>query len=265
MKWIRTVVVFDKGRLIDSKDWTEIHQGYTAAIGKLVHPPGAKDFTIRKKTKKIKNGKPTKQWWRNGVSPIKDQFLARLQEDDWIPEEPVSLREYFESLKKEDEDVQAILKTFPDKSDFKETLHSSLGDFDFFMKTPSGFRTVIEWETGNISSSHRSLNKLCLCLMAAQIDVGVLIVPSRDMYEHLTDRVGNWNELAPYLPYWNRVGLGLVTKGLLAVTVVEHDHLTVDPSVDYLSTKDDGNAARGAASIKQLTKKRRAKPKRRSS
>jgi len=243
MKWIRTAIVFDKGELIDSPAWAKIHNGYRAAIKNLVHPSGTEKFTIRKKTRKMKDGKPTSQWWRNGVTPIKEQFLERLKTDGWIPEEPVSLREYFKSLSQEDKDVQAILRTFPDKKGFTETLRSSLGDFDFFMKTRSGFRAVIEWETGNISSSHRSLNKLCLCLMAGQMDVGVLIVPSRAMYEHLTDRVGNWNELAPYLPYWNRVGAALVKKGLLAVTVVEHDRLTEDTSVPYISTKDDGGAA----------------------
>lgn len=117
---------------------------------------------------------------------------------------------------------------------------------DCYFKINDSWRAVIEWETGNISSSHRSMNKLCLALMAQQTEVAVLIVPSREMYPHLTDRVGNWMELSPYLHFWKKVG-GYVKSGLLAITVVEHDKLTDDPAVPYIGQGTDGRSAEGAA------------------
>ncbi len=70
------------------------------------------------------------------------------------------------------------------------------------IKGDNGMQIAIEWETGNISSSHRSMNKLALALGAGIIQVGVLIVPSRSLYEHLTDRIGNIGELSGYLSMW---------------------------------------------------------------
>lgn len=37
----------------------------------------------------------------------------------------------------------------------------------------AGLRCVIEWETGNVSSSHRSMNKLCVRLNAGIIESGM--------------------------------------------------------------------------------------------
>jgi hypothetical protein len=53
MKIIRTVVILDKGGIIDSTEWETIHSTYTKAIHAIVHPPGNKVFTLRQKTKKL--------------------------------------------------------------------------------------------------------------------------------------------------------------------------------------------------------------------
>jgi hypothetical protein len=71
------------------------------------------------------------------------------------------------------------------------------------------------------------------------------------MYPHLTDRIGNWLELSPYLHFWKKAGQ-FVKRGLLAITVVEHDELTDDPAVPYFATGGDGNSARGLAKTKKL-------------
>ena len=245
MKWIRTIVVFDRGNLIDSSEWAKVHEGYVEAITAMVHPPGSESFTIRRKVVTWETspaGKKKKKEKRNGVKPMREQFARRLKDSGWKLEEAVTLRAFFDSLGKAEHGVESYLKLFPSKEEYKQTIENSPGDFDCFLTTPTGKRAVIEWETGNISSSHRSLNKLCLSLMAEQIDMGVLIVPSRSLYEHVTDRIGNIDELSPYLPYWNKVG-ALVKQGLLAVTVVEHDHLTDDEAVPYLKQGDDGRSA----------------------
>ena len=61
---------------------------------------------------------------------------------------------------------------------------------------------VAEWETGNVSSSHRALNKLALGLMEGVVRAGVLVVPSREMGRWITDRTGNFPEIEPYFPIY---------------------------------------------------------------
>jgi len=249
MKVIRTVVVLDRGGVIDSAEWGKIHSTYTDAIRAMVYPPGNKVFTMRKKARKLnKKGKPTTQWNRNGVTSIKRQFLDELLKRNWRLEEPLNISVLAETYRASKEAEELFLE-YPSKQAIAEPLHNLVGDFDCFFKICDTYRAVIEWETGNISSSHRSMNKLCLALMAAQIEVGVLIVPSRIMYPHLTDRIGNWMELSPYLHFWKKAG-AFVKRGLLAVTVVEHDELTDDPSVPYIGQGRDGRSAEGAAKAK---------------
>jgi hypothetical protein len=48
----------------------------------------------------------------------------------------------------------------------------------------------------------------------------MLVVPSREFYKFLTDRVGNWSELEPYLDLWKAIPC---KSGVLEVLVVEHD------------------------------------------
>jgi hypothetical protein len=240
MKFIRTVVVFDRGSLIDSEQWATMHKTYVEALHGVVHPPGNGRFVIRKKIRKLTaSGNPSTQWMRNGVVPIKDQFLANLRKAGWLAEKPVVERGS-PALQKAHERAAVLLKEYPSKRDFRledpdwaEVFHEKVGDFDFFTEIKGGVRCVIEWETGNISSSHRSMNKLCLVMLAGLIDIGVVILPSRLLYAHLTDRIGNWMELSPYLPLWQRIGQGM-ERGLLAVTVVEHDELTDNPEIDIV-------------------------------
>jgi len=244
MKVIRTLVVLDRGGIIDSKEWERIHATYTDAIRAMVYPSGNKIFTIRRKTRKInKKGKSTTQWNRNGVTPIKQQFLAELLKRNWRLEEPLNISALMENYKVSKEAEELFLE-YPSKRAISEPLHDLVGDLDCFFRVADMWRAVIEWETGNISSSHRSMNKLCLALMAGEIEVGVLIVPSRSLYPHLTDRIGNWMELSPYLHFWKKMG-AFVKKGLLAVTVVEHDELTDDPSASYIGQGRDGRSAEG--------------------
>lgn len=81
------------------------------------------------------------------------------------------------------------------------------------------------------------------------MDAGVLIVPSRDLYEHLTDRIGNISELSGYLEMW--AGLApSIERGLFAISIIEHDFLTDDPAFPYLPTGGDGRAKEGQAKRK---------------
>jgi hypothetical protein len=246
MKLIRTVIVFDRGDVSSNEGWAETYRAYSDVIRQMVNPPGSDRFRIRAKTRKVDSqGRKTSQWNRNGVPPIKNQFFNGMAKAGWQTEEVVSLDSYLKSYRQ----IHPLI-TYPNLTPLTEDLNTSVGDFDFAYKTASGFRTVIEWETGNVSSSHRSLNKLCLALMANLMDAGVLIVPSRALYPHLTDRIGNWREICPYLTLLQVAGDSpLMARGLLVVTVVEHDEIVRDDSIPYLKQGPDGRSAEGRAKV----------------
>jgi hypothetical protein len=110
------------------------------------------------------------------------------------------------------------------------------GGFDAVLATKYG-PVVVEWETGNISSSHRSLNKMALFLQEGKIAAGVLVVPSREMYKYLTDRVGNMQELEPYLKMWRSLPC---KSGALEIVVIEHD--ATSEKVPKIQKGTDGRA-----------------------
>jgi hypothetical protein len=96
---------------------------------------------------------------------------------------------------------------------------------------------ALEWETGNISSSHRAVNKMVLGLLRGVFLGTALVLPSRKLYPYLTDRIGNYEELEPYFDVWRAVE---IQEGFLAVFVIEHD--AVDSSVPRIMKGTDGRA-----------------------
>lgn len=127
----------------------------------------------------------------NGVVPIKKPCLEHLRTRGWKTE----------TLPRMD---GAPLRT---------------GDLDAVKTTPVGY-IGFEWETGNISSSHRALNKLLLTFLKGHLVGGFLAVPSNRLKPFLTDRIGNIGELEPYFPLWQSVP---VLNAALRIVVVEHD------------------------------------------
>ena len=97
------------------------------------------------------------------------------------------------------------------------------GPIDAVKKLNNGLHFAVEWETGNISSSHRAMNKLAIGLLDNVLSGGILILPSRDMYKFLTDRIGNFPEIEPYFSMWKNLSL---ESGYLAVIEIEHDELS---------------------------------------
>ncbi|MGP8271499.1 MAG: hypothetical protein ACLQLH_15640 [Terracidiphilus sp.] len=145
----------------------------------------------------------------NGVKPVKNEFIKELKRLKW---------------------------TIEGKA--KNILDQRLGDFDAVISGPEGF-IVCEWETGNISSSHRSMNKLTMLVADGLIAAGVLVVPSRNLYLYLTDRIGNYRELEPYLKLWKSVPC---KEGILEIVVVEQDAESKD--VQIIPKGTDGRAKR---------------------
>jgi hypothetical protein len=130
----------------------------------------------------------------NGVTPIKKEFVMHLKAAGWV--------------------IEGRAKNFLDQR---------LGDFDAVLPGPEK-PIVAEWETGNISSSHRSMNKLTMLVSSDVISAGVLVVPSRKLYVYLTDRIGNIQELEPYFALWKSVPC---TSGVLEIVVIEQDATSV--------------------------------------
>ena len=146
----------------------------------------------------------------NGVVPIKQMFIGLLKrKPGWKPEILLEI-----PARMEPGAVDAAIK---------------VGDKLF----------AVEWETGNISSSHRAVNKMALGLLKGVLVGGMLILPSRKMYYYLTDRIGNFEELAPYFDVWKNLS---VKDGLLAVMAVEHDG--VSKQVQKFAKGTDGRALR---------------------
>lgn len=224
MKWLRTIVLFDQDGITNTDVWRSAHESYVRSIQKIDHPRGSGTLTLRHISADKKD--------RNGVPYLKNRFVDHMRNETWLTETPVVIRSGRE---------HPHFVTYPDLAVYQEPVTASFGSFDFTSKAPDGTRIALEWETGNISSSHRSLNKLCIALANGDIQIGVLIVPSRNLYVHLTDRIGNIAELSPYLAFWQQ-SRAFVARGLLALTVVEHDFISHDPNLPYLKTGDDGRA-----------------------
>jgi len=138
----------------------------------------------------------------NGVVPIKLAFLESLRVSGWNTEER------------------------------KNPLR-----FDAFKELPNGKGIGLEWETGNISSSHRSVNRILRAHLDGLLIAGALVLPTRNMYQYLTDRVGNYEEIESYFPVWR---IYPWKEGVLAIFAVEHD--STDESVPRIEKGTDGRA-----------------------
>jgi hypothetical protein len=232
MRWKRTIVLFNKGSVMESDDWRAVHESYVRSIESIDFPVSSGSLTLRRKVR-LPNG----QWRRNGVGYLRQRFLDHIVAvEGWQAEGDPNLAQ--------GSGVEVTL--YPSSTSDVEPITSDFGGFDLVTTGPEGARIAIEWETGNVSSSHRSMNKLAIALEMGAVDAGVLIVPSRALYEHLTDRIGNISELSGYLRMWQSLGRS-IDRGLLAITVVEHDHLTDAQDFEYLPTGNDGRAAEGRA------------------
>jgi hypothetical protein len=177
--------------------WKEIEE----AINITDWPHGTGSFTIYPESGK-------KRGMGNGVKPIKSPCMDYLKNKGWDVERLPNIG-------------SSVLKT---------------GDLDALKITSKGF-IAFEWETGNISSSHRALNKLFLAMQETNTLGSFLVVPSNKLKVFLTDRIGNIGELKPYFPLWKTLS-GI--KGALRIVVVEHDSTSFE--VPKIPKGTDGRA-----------------------
>ena len=258
MKLNNTFVLIDGGSISKTEDWQRSHAAIETAIKGMAWPAGSKETLVIPRIVSIKKGveytdragetqiwdKDKPRTLRNGVVPLRQNFRTNLEGSGWKAEEPLSLKGYFERIRTDPKLAQIFRYPTPAVDAIHDPLHEGVGDFDFWLRSNTGFRTVVEWETGNISSSHRSLNKMCLALMGGLVDAAVLVVPSVMLYAHLTDRIGNIKELQPYFYFWSAFGR-LLDRGLLAIVEVEQDGLFKSTDMrDFIPVGEDGNSFR---------------------
>ena len=188
MKIVKIETLLDIGGFSNSEEWKKIYEELVSSIKSLEYPKGSGKFILRDERGK-------KRGMGSGVKPIKEMFCGKLERLGWHLETRIG--------------IAARVRPGPIDATKKA------GDKIF----------AVEWETGNISSSHRAINKMTLGIISEVLIGGALVLPTRKMYRYLTDRVGNFEELEPYFPLWKSL---ICDEGLLIVIAVEHDAVSKD-------------------------------------
>lgn len=202
MKHLEPIDLLSAGAFPKSSAWAKAQRDINAAIEAIVWPQGSQHFTIKPDV-----GKKSGQG--NGVVPIKKGLQEKLSALGWELEKSLNIANGRRCGK-----IDAV-------------------------KLCNESYVCLEFETGNISSAHRSLNKLKLGLMKGIIKAGVLAVPTRALYRYLTDRVANFEELEAYLDVW-RDPKGLIADGILQIIPIEHDD--IDENAPRIAKGTDGRA-----------------------
>ena len=188
MKIVREETLLSCGQYAASAEWKTTRQNLYKAIREVDWPPGTGTFTIYPES-----GKPRGKG--SGVRPIRRGLMKNLKQQGWKLEEPLDI-----------------------------TGSKNPGNLDAVLYTDYG-PVALEWDTGNISSSHRALNKLALGLLKGVLACGILAVPSREFCKYLTDRISSIEELEPYLDLWRSIPF---EQGILEIVVVEHDDTSTE-------------------------------------
>jgi hypothetical protein len=211
---MRIDVSFDivsAGKFPRTATWRRAIGDVEKAIQVADWPFGSGKFSLNPEPATDRRGKPDLH--PNGVLPIKGPMVSYLASSGWetetLPRLPVGHR------------GKDVLTT---------------GDLDALLLDRDRY-VGFEWETGNVSSSHRAINKLLDGITRNSLQGGVLVLAVRQTQRYLTDRVGNFEEIAPYFDFWSRYP---VPDGALRVYGVAHDAL--DPAVPHIPKGKDGRA-----------------------
>jgi hypothetical protein len=207
MRIAEQVDIISEGSFPGSPVWRRAIDDVEAAIKLVDWPHGSGSFTLNPTPSVNRKGKPDRH--ANGVLPIKLPIVAELRGRGWATE---------------------ALPPLPPG----ELL--TTGDLDGLLNVDDEF-VGFEWETGNVSSSHRAISKLLDAICRETITGGFLVLPTRETSRYLTDRIGNYEELAPYFRFWARYP---VSNGALRIYGVSHDKL--DFSVPYIPKGNSGRA-----------------------
>jgi hypothetical protein len=209
MSWTTLV---DEGGYSQSREFARAQEDLDIAIANVVWPARSHDFAIYPESGKARGE-------GNGVVPIKSGFASAIQARGWELEKPAP---------RAVTTTDAVVKgSRPGAFDAHLTFHGN---------DPQPF--VAEWETGNISSSHRAINRIGLGIQLGYVSGGVLILPTGDLAKFLTDRIGNEPELRPYHSLWAE--WRLAPFSYFGIVAIEHDRTSYD--VPRLPKGSDGRA-----------------------
>lgn len=221
MKLVDWKHIVDLGGYTSSPEFARAEDDIRAAVAAVKWPVGSGKFTIFPESGK-------KRGEGNGVKPIKTGFTEALVKRNW---------ELEKSFKKKV--AKKVANVLPPA--VTVAAGSTPGAFDCHLTFPNSSTDpfVVEWETGNISSSHRAINRIGLGMKKKYISGGVLVVPTKDLATYLTDRIGNSAELLPYHELWEEWKFS--EFGYFAIVTVEHDDTS--SSVPRIPKGTDGRAA----------------------
>jgi restriction endonuclease BamHI len=208
---IEALDIIGAGRFPKTKTWGRATADVEAAISHADWPFGSGTFSLNPDPAIDRKGRPDRH--PNGVMPIKVPMIRHLESRGWETETLPKLPVGFEG--------RDVLTT---------------GDLDALLFDQDRY-VGFEWETGNVSSTHRAVNKLLDGITRGTLSGGILVLAMRATQRYLTDRVGNFEEVAPYFELWSRYP---VPDGALRVYGVSHDEL--DPSVPHIPKGRDGRA-----------------------
>lgn len=188
-------------KLIESGGlYKQAYNEVVASICSTVWPKNSNKFTINNSKKNA-----------NGVVPLKEDCYIMLEKTySWYREKPLNVLKY-EKRKGGPIDV------------YKE-----------FYGTDRSICVGLEFETGNISSAHRSMQKLLLGLNRKELDLAMILMPVYQLAYYLTDRVTNYEELEPY--FENAEGKAFIFIGFNADDF--------NSSVDLIPKGKDGMSKR---------------------
>jgi hypothetical protein len=203
--------IVQAGHFPTTETWHRATVDVEAAIKKADWPFGSGRFSLNPEPGIDRKGRPDRH--ANGVMPIKVPMIRHLESCGWETETLPALPVGFEG--------RDVLST---------------GDLDALL-LDQGCYVGFEWETGNVSSTHRAINKLLDGITRGTLGGGILVLAMRATQRYLTDRVGNFEEIAPYFELWSRYPM---PDGALRVYGVSHDEL--DPSVPHIPKGKDGRA-----------------------
>lgn len=194
--------ILSKDRLIQ-----QVYHEVKTSICSPIWPINSTIFTINNSKKNI-----------NGVVPIKELCYTLLEDTyNWYREKPLDVLK----MEKKKGGPIDVYKEFIENNDLK--------------------RVGMEFETGNISSAHRSMNKLLLGLKRGELDLAVILMPVKQLAYYLTDRVTNFEELEPYFE---------LTEGQPFIFIGFNSE-AYDPNVPLIPKGSDGMSSR---SIKKWKK-----------
>jgi hypothetical protein len=137
MKIVHTELIINAGAFSQSEAWEGVQRDIHKAIKSIEWPAGSGSFTLYDEPGK-KSGEGS------GVKPIKLACMKKLESMGWRLETPV--------------DIATVKRPGP--------MDATLQVKDRLF--------CVEWETGNISSSHRAINKMALGIIKKVLIGGVL-------------------------------------------------------------------------------------------